>query len=176
MSNDIVIGKFGRPHGVRGEVRFFPDNPDSELIVPELELIIRGATPDRVIVRSVRRADKFLIVTLDGVDGREQAERLRNKEALVPRAILPEPDPDEFYLVDLIGFEVWGPRTQGAEPRLLGHVKGWLDVGTTDMMAVTGPDISGRLLVPHLDHVVETIDFETRQVHLFPLELWTVSE
>ena len=51
-----------------------------------------------------------------------------------------------------------------------------LDVGTTDMMAVTGPDISGRLLVPHLDHVVKTIDFETRQVHLFPLELWTVSE
>lgn len=171
MTDNVVIGKFGRPHGVHGEVRLFLYNPDSELFdLRDLVLFADGigALP----LESLRPADKFAIARLTGVDSREDAERLRNREVFVPRAALPEPDPDEFYLVDVIGFDVRAPQTTGAEAALLGKVKGWLDIGPNDIMAVTGPDIRGRLLVPHVDHIVDRFDFETRCVHLHPLDTW----
>ena len=134
MSDDVVLGKFGRPHGVKGEVRFFPYNPDSDLLAPELVLRLADSA-ETVTVTSVRSGQKFVIVALEGIEDREGADRLRNKEAFVPRASLPEPEPDEFYLVDVVGFEVWGGQTSADDRRLLGTVKGWLDVNATDIMA-----------------------------------------
>lgn len=172
MSDDVVIGKFGRPHGVRGEVRFFVYNPESELVTAGRTLkLVDGKLAD-VTVKSARQADKFLILQVEGFNSREDAERVRSKEASVARSELPAPADDEFYLHDVVGFEVWAPRTSGGEAELLGTVKGWLDIGPRDIMAVTGPNIKGRMLVPHIDHVVDTIDFETNQVRLHPMDLW----
>lgn len=172
MNDDVVIGKFGRPHGVKGEVRFFLYNPDSELLQPDLELSLQGSSVATVTVATVRRADKFAILTLVGFQGREAAERVRNAEASVPRATLPEPDPDEFYLVDAVGFELLAAKTAGAEPTTLGTLKGWLDIGPTDIMAVTGPDIRGRMLIPYADHTVDRIDFDEGRIYLHPLDTW----
>lgn len=176
MSDAVVIGKFGRAHGVRGEVRLFVFNPDSTLVAADVELTLVGAPAGSVVITSVRQADKFLIVTVDGITDREGAERLRSREVSVPRDTLPEPDDDEFYLVDVVGFEVWAATSTGDEPRLLGQVKGWLDIGPHDIMAVTGPEISGRMLVPHVDHVVERIDFDLGRVQLQPLDQWAAED
>lgn len=176
MSDDVVIGKFGRPHGVQGEVRFHAYNPESDLLAPGLRLRLIGTKLDGAKVKAVRRADKFDIVTLEGIHDRDAAERVRNAEVAVPRTALPPAGPDEFYLVDVIGFEVWGAARTGEERRLLGHVKGWLDIGPTEIMAVTGPEISGRLLVPRVAHVVEQLDFETGRVLLHPLDTWAPEE
>lgn len=173
MSDKVVIGKFGRPHGVQGEVRYFPYNPDSDLIVADLELFVSSGS---YVVSSVRSADKFLIVSLDGVRGREAAAALRNEEVWVPRDVLPDLDDEEFYLADVVGFEVWAPATEGAELHLVGRLKDWLDVAATDIMAVTGPNIRGRMLVPYIDHVVEEIDFDAERVVLHPLDTWTPDE
>lgn len=172
MSDDVVIGKFGRPHGVNGEVRFFAYNPDSALLEPGIELQLTGCSLKSVTVAKLRSADKFEILTIDGIGSREEAERLRNAEASVPRSALPEPEPDEFYLVDVIGFEVWGASSINASVECLGCVKGWLDLGSTDIMAVTGPAIKGRMLVPYSDQVVDRIDFDTQRVMLLPLDTW----
>ena len=176
MSDEVVIGKFGRPHGVRGEVRFFPYNPETELLDEGRTLRLSKCSLDSVTIVSVRFADKFDIVRLDGIDSREDAERLRNVEASVARSELPEPDEDEFYLVDVVGFEVWAAQRAGEERRKIGKLKGWLDIGPNDLMAVTGPEIKGRMLGPYLDHTVETIDFDAQRVLLMPLDTWLAED
>ena len=175
MSDHVVIGKFGRPHGVGGEVRFFAYNPETTLVSPKRVLQLDGPIGS-VVVESVRAADKFFIVRLVGVDDREGADRLRNPEASVPRNELPAANDDEFYLVDVVGFDVWAAPTAGAPATKLGCVKGWLDIGPTDIMAVTGPDIRGRMLVPHIEQVVERVDFDERQVLLLPLDTWAMED
>lgn len=174
MSDDVVIGKFGRPHGVRGELRFFPHNPDSELLTPGLVLHLDDCPIEQVTVASVRQADRFALITLEEIDGRDEADQLRNAQARVPRDSLPAPDEDEFYLVDVIGYAVC-EETDG-ELRELGRVKGWLDLAAQDIMAVTGPDIKGRLLVPYTENAVKTIDFDNERVVLHPLDSWAVRE
>ena len=167
----MAVGRFGRPHGVRGEVRFFPYNPESELLEDGLALFVDDRE-DAITVKRFRAADRFLIVTLDGIGSRQDAESLRNRIASVPRSVLPDLEDDEFYLTDLIGFEVHAARTEDDTPQIIGRLKGWLDAGPTDIFAVTGPEISGRMLVPYLDHVVQNIDLQAGRITLFPLDSW----
>ncbi len=52
----------------------------------------------------------------------------------MPRASLPPPDEDEFYLADLIGLRVVAP--DGAE---LGHVKSVQNFGAGDLLEIAPP-------------------------------------
>ena len=165
----VIIGKFGRPHGVRGEVRFFAYNPDSGLVQPGTTLFVDERP---LVVEGIRMGDRFHILELRGVSCREDAEILTNHEAWVPRAELPEPGPDEFYLVDIIGFDVVGRERASDEPAVVGRLQAFMDSPSVDIMIVTGPRIRGRLLVPMVDETVEAIDHETRAIRLHPFEAW----
>lgn len=169
MTDRVVVGKFGRPHGVTGEVRFWLYNPDSDLVEPGVKLRTDKAVLE---VASARPGDRFLILTLEGVQGREAAAALTNAEVWIPRDELPEPDPDEFYLVDIIGFDVEGCTVEGAEPSIVGKVDGFLDSSTVDIMIVTGPRLKKRLLIPMIDVALETIDHEAHIVRLAPFDRW----
>ena len=45
-SERIKVGTFGRAHGVRGEVRFFPLNPESNLLEEGLRVFVRRGDDD----------------------------------------------------------------------------------------------------------------------------------
>jgi 16S rRNA processing protein RimM len=173
-SETITIGKFGRPHGVRGEIRFFAYNPDSALLTDGTELHLEDGSV--VEIENIRSAARFEIVKLHGVDDRDDAEAFRNQEAGVLRDAFPEPDPDEFYLVDLIGFEVYGRRAPEDELDVVGKVDGFLEGTSTEVMAVTGPRLRGRLLVPMIDDALEEIDLENERVVLQPFDDWAVPD
>jgi 16S rRNA processing protein RimM len=65
---------------------------------------------------------------------REEAEALRGLRLYIPRAILPEPEEDEFYVADLIGMDV-----VSLEGDLLGQVKSVRDFGAGDLIEVQPP-------------------------------------
>lgn len=165
----IILGKFGRPHGVRGEIRFFPYNPDTELIEPGLR-VIAGDEP--CVFDTVRPHDRCLIVSIAGCEGRDDIERFKNREVSVPRDALPDLDDDEVYLADLIGYDVVGRERADEEPLVLGTLQGFLDSTAVDVMIVTGPRIRKRLLVPMTDHALERIDYDAGVVVLHPFEAW----
>jgi 16S rRNA processing protein RimM len=65
---------------------------------------------------------------------REDAEALRGLQLFVPRASLPAPDEDEFYLVDLIGLRVLEPG--GGE---IGLIKTVQNFGAGDLLEIAPP-------------------------------------
>jgi 16S rRNA processing protein RimM len=170
----VIIGRFGRPHGVRGEVRFFAYNPDSELLGSGTRLVLPDG--DVVTIEKVRSADRFEIMKIVDVDDREAAGALRNLEAGIDREAFPEPAPDEFYLVDLIGFEVFGRRTAEDELEVVGTVDGFLEGTSTEVMAVTGPKLHRRLLVPMIDDTLQNIDPDSQQIVLYPFDGWAIPD
>ncbi|MBV9537839.1 MAG: 16S rRNA processing protein RimM [Acidisphaera sp.] len=101
----ILMGMVGRPHGVRGLVRvqsFTADPADLASFYP--------LTDDRGRQFALRWASDGIaeIFTLDGglrrkIADRDAASRLTNTRLFVERSQLPQPEPDEFYLADLIG-------------------------------------------------------------------------
>lgn len=157
MSQDdnqrIVIGKFGRPHGTHGEVRFWSYNDASDLLGPGLKARIDDPDAGERVVKFTawRWTERFAIVKVKGVFRRDMAEGLRNLDVFLMREELPDPDPDEFYLVDTIGWPVF-VRVEERDTQV-GALVGYMDGGACEILRVE-LESGDQILAPMLDHVV----------------------
>lgn len=107
----VELGVIGKPHGVRGEVRLFLHNPQSELLSHCQALLLRqphDAAPVPYALLSMREAGGGMrIVAFADIADRDAAEALKGAVVVVARDDLPPPEDDEFYVHDLIGMAVW---------------------------------------------------------------------
>lgn len=165
MTGDyVVLAQVTRPHGVRGELKVKLFNPDSDLLLRlrQVRMVLPEGDAREVTLRKPREVPGGLIVALDGVDDRDAAEALRGARFEVPRAALEPTDPDEFYIVDLIGCRA------ELDGELLGTVVTVLDYPTCDVIVVE--DGARRLEIPLIDAYVGDIDLAARRVSIRSLE------
>jgi 16S rRNA processing protein RimM len=157
----VPIGVVRRAHGLAGEVRVQPHNEESDLFLELDEVVVRRiGQADRVVrIRSSRAAPGAFLVGFEGVTDRAGAEAMRGLEVLVPRDRLPEPAPGEFYHVDLVGLDVYGP--SGDRVGVVTRVE---PGAVYDVLVVTGP--AGERLVPIVDVAVARIDLGTKRIDL----------
>ncbi len=109
--NLVELGRIGRPHGLKGELKVHPHWVGGSALGEARALFvgIEGEEPRLMKVEAARAAGKTVLLKLEGVDDRDAAAEYTGGRVAVERATLPEPEPDEFYLVDLLGCEVVGP-------------------------------------------------------------------
>jgi len=104
----LVVGRIGRPHGVRGEVMVdvHTDDPDIRLAVGSA-LATDPEAVGPLAITSVRWHSGRLLVKFDGVADRTQADELRGTWLTLDSAeVGPPQDPDEFHDHELIGLTV----------------------------------------------------------------------
>jgi 16S rRNA processing protein RimM len=150
----VVVGRVGRPHGVRGEVTVLvhTDDPDTRFAAGAV-LLTDPADRGPLTVVATRRSGEIRLLAFDGVGDRDAAERLRGTTLLVPTADLPAlEDEDEFYDHQLVGLRVVDP--SGAALGVVGDV---LHAPAAPVLVVTRPDGSTEL-VPFVAAVVPTVD------------------
>lgn len=150
-SRDVLLAAVIGAQGLKGEVRVKTFTAE-----PEALARYRGLhTSDgrRFTVTAARSArPNEAVLTLAEVTDRTHAESLKGTELYVPRAALPEPEPDEFYHADLVGL-----RAEDSEDRLLGVVKAIHNYGAGDVVEIAQPDGDTLLLaftretVPHIE-------------------------
>ena len=100
----ILVGRFGAPHGVRGELRLQSFTQDPKAIGGYDPLVAGDGR--RFTLKSVRLLkEAMLVVRVDGIADRNAAEALTHVELFVDRTVLPPPDEEEFYIADLIGLD-----------------------------------------------------------------------
>jgi 16S rRNA processing protein RimM len=149
----VVVGRIGRPHGVRGEVtvEVRSDDPDLRFYVGAV-LATDPASRGPLTVTGKRWHRDVLLLTIEGIHSREDAETLRNTELLVDIADLPElEDPDSFYDHQLVGLTA--RLTDESE---LGEVTAVRHEGA-DLLVVRRPE-GGDLLIPFVAAIVPTVD------------------
>jgi 16S rRNA processing protein RimM len=149
----VVVGRIGRPHGVRGEVTVAvrSDDPDLRFYVGAV-LATDPASRGPLTVTGKRWHRDVLLLTIEGIHSREDAETLRNTELLVDIADLPElEDPDSFYDHQLVGLTA--RLTDESE---LGEVTAVRHEGA-DLLVVCRPE-GGDLLIPFVAAIVPTVD------------------
>jgi 16S rRNA processing protein RimM len=88
------------------------------------------------------------VLSLAGVEDRNQAEALKGIELFVARSALPPTAKDEFYHADLIGLEA-----QDGEGRVLGKVAAIHNFGAGDVIEIARADGDSILLAFTADNV-----------------------
>jgi 16S rRNA processing protein RimM len=152
-ADTVVVGRIGRPHGVRGEVTVEVRTDDPDLrFAPGTVLLTDPADRGPLTVAGRRWHREVLLLQLEGIDSREEAEEVRNTELHVPVSELPElDDPDVFYDHQLVGLTA--RLTDGS---VLGEVTAVRHEGT-ELLVVRRTE-GGDLLVPFVAAMVPTVD------------------
>ncbi len=160
-----MVGRIGRPHGVRGEVTIEvrTDDPDARFRVGTA---LRTDPADRgpLTVTGARWHREVLLLAFEGYDSREEVEALRDTLLEVPVAELPDlEDPDSYYDHQLVGLAVRLP-----DGTALGEVSAVRHEGA-DLLVVRRTD-GGELLVPFVAAIVPTVDVAGGHVVVDPPE------
>lgn len=140
-SDLVVVGRVGRPHGVRGA--FFVEGPSERNdAFATGAVVLAGGRPAKV-VSSMRGSGGRPVIKLD-----RAVER--GTELAVERTALPQLDNDEFYVFDLVGLTV-----QEEEGRLLGSVREVLQYPANDVL-----ELDSGLSLPLVEACVRSVDVE----------------
>ena len=103
----IKIGKIVNAVALRGEVKVYSYSDRKERYEALKEILVeqkKGFTPYEI--QNVRYQKNIVILKLRGVDDRNAAEALKERDIYITEADLPELPDDTFYVRDLIGCEV----------------------------------------------------------------------
>lgn len=147
----VVVGKFRKPHGIRGEIRMtvLTDFPD--LIRPGQKIYV-GQRYQVYTIREVRWHGEDLLVSLVELPDRTAVEIFRNEMVSLKSEEMPQLEEGEYYLHQLVGLDV-----VTEEGQLLGRLKEILYTGANDVYLVDGQD-GKEILLPVIDEVVREID------------------
>ncbi len=155
----MVVGRIGKPHGLRGEVtvEVRTDEPDrryAEGTLLRVEAPRGSAFPHVVLtVDAVRWHQSVLLARFAELPDRTAAESARGVvlHADVAADETPE-DPEEYYDHQLVGLAA-----HDVDGALLGEVTGLVHGGAQDLLAVRALD--GRdTLVPFVTALVPEVD------------------
>ncbi|UIE37029.1 ribosome maturation factor RimM [Leptodesmis sichuanensis A121] len=175
MAGFIEIGRIVGAQGLTGEVRVYPssDFPERFLEPGNRWLLPPGATDPKLIelVQGRYLESKGLyIVQIAGITDRNQAEALRNSVVLVSEQDRPLLEEDEFYILDLIGLEVFDQASQ----TLIGTVINVLSAGN-DLLEVqrnldqTSDRVSTKtVLIPFVKAIVPVVDLSQHRIEITP--------
>ena len=155
----ILLGTCTRTHGRRGELQIISDNDllsvaeDPDFLLFRLDQIL---TPFRLTDWREKGANAY-IVSLEGIDSEERAERLcGNQVYLLRRDLTDNPDEPVLLWQDLIGYEVID-----GELGSLGQIKN-VDDSTLNTLFLLDNDV----VIPAHEDFITSIDTDTRQIHV----------
>jgi len=167
----LVVGRIGRPHGVRGEVtvEVRTDEPDerlaagSVLITDPAAARVAAVVPPTLTVETIRWHQGRPLVLFDGVYDRDLAENLRDVLLCIDSEDVPAPeDPDEFHDHELIGLSAVSPSGE-----VLGEIARIDHAPASDLLVLALPD--GRsALVPFVKAIVPEVDVAAGRVVVDP--------
>ncbi len=164
----LILGRIARPHGVRGEINVqivtaYPER------ISDLEQVYIGRDPydasgaTAFTLSGVRRHRGAVLIRLEGITTREDAERYRDQFLMVALDNAVPLEEGEYYLFEIIGAVV--VTDQG---ETLGRVSDVLETGANDVFVVTG-GTRGEVLIPDIPEVVQDIDLEQKRITITPL-------
>ena len=165
MQEFLEIGQIVNTFGIKGMVKVKPFTDD----------ITRFDRLDKVYVESnkikkqyeieeVKYHKDMVLIKFKGIDKVEDAELLRNCYLKVDRKDEPELEEGTYYIVDLLGLDVYSD-----EGNLLGKLDDIYNYGSSDIYVVKD-ELGKQLLLPAISDVIKEINLEQKKivVHILP--------
>ncbi|MGN9777853.1 ribosome maturation factor RimM [Micromonospora sp. H33] len=171
----LIVGRIGKPHGIRGEVtvEVRTDEPEARFAPGMVLRTMPGANaptepgayrvPEELTVEAARWHQGRLLVAFEGVLERDVAEALRGTLVGVDSSdVTPPEDPEEFHDHQLVGLAVVTPAGER-----LGEVARIDHAPASDLLVLRrpgGPDA----LIPFVKAIVPEVDLAGGRVVVDP--------
>ncbi len=159
----ILIGVFGAPQGVRGEVRVKSLTGEPGAIGAYGPLTDKSRTRTFTFESLRPLKGDMVVARVAGVSARKAAEALKGAEIFARRSQLPPPSEDEYYYDDLIGLEAIDV---AGTP--VGKVVSLMNYGAGDVLEIAPVDGGETLLLPFTKGVAQHIDFDAGRIVIEP--------
>lgn len=139
----VIIGKFGRPYGIKGLVTVVSFTEPRENIInyTDWQAYVHGIITPLTLVE-VKITNKYILTKVEGYINREDVAQLTNIEIAIEPHKLALLKNGEYYWHELIGMQVFN-----LQKNPLGVVTEILPTGANDILVVMGDK---RRLIPYI--------------------------
>lgn len=160
MQEFLEIGQIVNTFGIKGMVKVKPFTDDIIKRFDNLEKVYVEINKKRkqYEIEEVKYHKDMVLIKFKGIDKVEEAELLRNAYLKVNRKDEPELEEGTYYIVDLLGLNVYSD-----EGNLLGKLDDIFNNGSTDIYVVKD-ELGKQLLLPAISDVIKEINLEEEKI------------
>ncbi len=157
MSEKIIVGRFGRAHGIQGWIHVSSYTDPFDNLLNYDHWFMQNADQSQPIeIEAKKRHGDEIIVKIAKCDDREAAKAYTHKTIAIETDQLPQLKKGEYYWQQLIGLSVTS--TEGVH---LGKVDYLFETGANDVLVVKNEQ---EHLIPYTDNVVKSVDLDAQQM------------
>ncbi|ADY56591.1 16S rRNA processing protein RimM [Syntrophobotulus glycolicus DSM 8271] len=151
IKETVLVGEILKPQGINGELKIYPITDDAGRFKNlQSVFLAKGEVVTQYKVLKSRIDPKGMVfLELEGLETREQSERLRGFEVRITRDKVP-PLAEGWYYFELEGMRVYENNI------LLGTLTQVLETGSNDVYLIKGA--KGEFYIPALKSVVQKVD------------------
>jgi 16S rRNA processing protein RimM len=157
----LVVGRIGRAHGILGEatIEVQTDDPDLRFKIGNNLTLADG---QQLTIRSSRWHNQILLLAFDGVDDRNEIEKLRD-HLIYADVEINDSAPGEYHFQQLIGCQV--VRQNG---ELIGEVNEIVKLPGQDLLSIS--KAGKQVLIPMVKQIIIEIDVFAKKIVVNPPE------
>jgi len=165
MTKYLEIGQIVNTFGIKGMVKVKPFTNNINRFDDLKNVYIKNRKEKKEYqIEEVKYHKNMVLIKFKGIETPEDANLLRESSLLIDRSKEEPLEDGNYYIVDMIGIEVYSDKGE-----LLGNLEDIFNTGSNDIYVVK--DNQGKqILLPAISEVIKQIDIEKRKitVHLLP--------
>lgn len=165
MDDLLQVGIISSMHGIKGEVKVFPttDDPNRFKKLKSVLLDTGRETLD-LQVEQVKFFKQFVILKFKEFDNINEVEKYKGKGLFVTRENAVKLKPNEYFIADMIGMEVFTD-----EGRKFGILTDVLETGANDVYVVETEEHK-EVLLPAIKECILNVDIAERKMEIHLME------
>ena len=159
MQEFLEIGQIVNTFGIKGMVKIKPFTDDINRFDNMKSVYIEIRNKKEIYeIEEVKYHKDMVLIKFKGINKVEEAELLRNAYLKVNRNDEPELEEGTYYIVDLLGLDVYSD-----EGILLGKVDDIFNNGSTDIYVVKD-ELGKQVLLPGISDVIKEVNLEEGKI------------
>lgn len=165
MTKYLEIGQIVNTFGIKGMVKVKPFTDNIERFSNLEKIYIKNKSGQTEYkIQEIKYHKNMVLIKFEGIENPEQADLLRNSYLIVDRETEEPLEPGRYYIVDMIGLDVFTDNNE-----YLGKLEDIYNTGSSDIYVVKN-ELGKQVLLPAIEDVIKNIDMDNKKVivHLIP--------
>ena len=159
MENFLEIGQIVNSYGLKGQMKIVPFTDDitrySDLKTIYIEM---NKQLKEFKIEQVKYHKNNVLIKLEGIDDINDTEQFKNCYVKVDRKNAVELPEDSYFIVDLLGLEVFTE-----DNTLLGKIVDVFPTGSNDVYVVKD-ELGKQILLPAIGEVIKNVDIPNKKM------------